>query len=151
VEPREKIALDWLQHVSRPIRELDPARLVTVGLVDWSLPTSSIKSGFFPKTIAPYVDFISVHLYAESGRIEQMLKTLDGFCVGKPVVIDETFHLKCSVEEQEQFLLQAARRAQGFSPFYTDFQPDFFSGRRNQAMQETIRIFRNLSPAFIRR
>jgi hypothetical protein len=80
-----------------------------------------------------------------------MLKILDGFCVGKPVVIDETFHLKCSVQEQEQFLQQAARRAQGFSPFYTDFMPESINNGRNEAMRETISIFGKLRPVFERR
>jgi len=148
---REQIALDWLQTLLRPVRERDPQRLVTIGLVDWSLPKSSIKSGFFPKIIAPYIDFISVHLYPESGRLERSLKTLDGFCVGKPVVIDETFHLKCSVEEQVAFLAQAAPRVQGFSPFYTDFLPESICGVRNRAMNETIDIFSRTRPLFVRR
>lgn len=148
---RDEIALDWLKQVSRPVRERDPQRLVTVGLVDWSLPKSSIKSGFFPKIIAPCIDFISVHLYPESGRLDLCLKTLDGFCVGKPVVIDETFHLKCSVEEHIAFLEQAARRSQGFSTFYTDFFADNVNIERNQIMRNAHDIFRRSAPQFLRR
>jgi hypothetical protein len=119
--------------------------------VDWSLPKSSIKSGFFPKLIAPCIDFISVHLYPESGRLDLSLKTLDGFCVGKPVVIDETFHLKCSVEEHIDFLALAARRSQGFVTFYTDFFPDHVNMDRNQNMHNTHKIFRRSAPEFLRR
>ena len=150
-EPREKTAIDWLQHLSAPIRLHDPKRLVTVGLVDWSLPWSNIKSGFFPKKIVPYVDFISAHLYPEAGKLEKMYKTLNGFCVGKPLVIDETFHLKCSVEEQEIFLLHAAKKARGFCSFYTDYRREPSGKERNRILNENQRIFEKSLPLFTRK
>jgi len=150
-EPREKTASDWLQHLSTPIRHYDPKRLVTVGLVDWSLPWSNIKSGFFPKKILPYVDFISAHLYPEFGKLEKMIKTLNGFCVGKPVVIDETFHLKCTVEEQEKFLEHASKKARGFCTFYTDYHAEPAGRERNRILNESRSIFIKSLPLFKRR
>lgn len=149
-ELREKIACDWLKHLSQAIRHHDPKRLVTVGLVDWSLPSSRIKSGFLPKQILPYVDFMSAHLYPETGKLEKMLKTLNGFCVGKPLVIDETFHLKCSVEEQEWFLQQAATKARGFCTFYTDFVPEELDYGHNRVGRETRSIFKKALAWFAR-
>ena len=32
------------------------------------------------------------------------METLEGFSIGKPVLIEETFPLSCSIEELEQFL-----------------------------------------------
>lgn len=150
-EAREKTASDWLQHLSAPIRRCDPGRLVTVGLVDWSLPWSSIKSGFFPKSILPHVDFISAHVYPESDKLEKTIKTLNGFCVGKPLVIDETFHLKCSVEEHEQFLEYAAKKAVGFCSFYTDYHAEPLGVDRNRILNEARTIFQKSAPLFKRR
>ncbi len=150
-ELREKTACDWLQHLTRPIRCHDAKRLITVGLVDWSLPSSSIKSGFFPKKILPYVDFISAHLYPESGKLEEMIKILNGFCVGRPLVIDETFHLKCSVEEQEWFLEKASSKARGFCTFYTDYLPEPFGKERNQSLKENRHIFKKSLALFTKR
>jgi len=68
--------------------------LITVGLVDWSLDRPGLTSGFVPEKIVDDLDFISVHLDPEKGKVEEALKTRAGFAVGKPVVIEETFPLK---------------------------------------------------------
>jgi hypothetical protein len=158
-QPNHEVALAWIEHLSKAIRRHDTRRMITVGLVDWSLKNSRIKSGFFPERIAHAVDFISAHLYPEYGKPEEMLKKLNGFCVGKPVLIDETFHLKCSIEEQEWFLREAAKKAQGFFGFYTDsqsppedpFERVSWHDTRHRVVQEWISIFRNSAPFFRRR
>ena len=38
------------------------------------------------------------------------METLSGFAVGKPVVIEEMFVLKCSLPEFEQFLDESRKR-----------------------------------------
>jgi hypothetical protein len=64
-----------------------------------------MSSGFVPKEIAPELDFIAVHLYPEKDKLKEAMETLSGYAVGKPVIIEETFVLKCSVQEFEQFLV----------------------------------------------
>lgn len=158
-QPNHEMALEWINHLSAAIRRHDAKRLITVGLVDWSLKNSRIKSGFFPERIAHVVDFISAHLYPEFGKPEEMLKKLNGFCVGKPVLIDETFHLKCSIEEQEWFLREAAKKAQGFFSFYTDSispphdhaERAIWHGTRHRVVRESIMIFQKSAPFFKRR
>lgn len=157
--PNYEVALEWLECLSQVIRRHDNKRLITVGLVDWSLKNSRIKSGFFPDRIVHAVDFISAHLYPEAGKPEEMLKKLNGFCVGKPVIIDETFHLKCSIAEQEWFLREAAKRAQGFLGFYTDSElpPEdplervSWHDTRHRVVQEWLLIFRNSVSHYRRR
>ena len=119
--------------------------------MDWSLPSSTMKSGFSPMKIVDSVDFISAHLYPETGKPEDMIKTLRGFCVGKPVVIDETFQLKCSASEHEWFLQEAATIAQGFLGFYTDALPPDKDDGRNDAIRDCVAIFRKCAPLFIQR
>jgi hypothetical protein len=36
--------------------------------------------------------FVSVHLYSKKGKVDDALKTGEGFAAGKPVVIEETFY-----------------------------------------------------------
>lgn len=148
VGSRSDIAQAWLSGLKQTIRTYDANHMITVGLVDWSLPSSPMKSGFFPRKIMSEVDFISAHLYPESGKPQEMINILRGFCVGKPVVIDETFQLKCSVEEQEWFLSEAAKYARGFMTFYTDFLPDRIDNGRNQKLREAIGIFQRVKPLF---
>lgn len=116
---RHEIARNWIRQLVAAIRAHDEAHLVTVGLVPWSLPRKGLTSGFVPAEIASELDFLSVHIYPEAGKVDEALETLAGFtAIGKPVVIEETFPLKCSVEEFQQFLRRAQDQAQGVIGFY---------------------------------
>lgn len=115
---RPKVARDWLRAMTAAIRKHDRRHLITVGLVDWSLPRPGLRSGFEPKTVVREVDFLCAHIYPESAKIEQSLETLKGFCVGKPVVIEETFPMHCSIPELRQFLTGSEAYAAGWMGFY---------------------------------
>jgi hypothetical protein len=99
---------------------VDKKHLVTVGLVDWSLDRKGLTSGFVPSKVTDDLDFVAVHIYPEKGKIDEALKTLKGFSVGKPVVVEETFPLKCSGKELEEFIDRATRDklAAGWVSFY---------------------------------
>lgn len=116
---RTDIARDWLKTMTAAIRKHDKKTLITVGLVDWSLDRPGhMTSGFDPKVVAPKVDFICVHLYPESEKLAEDLSTLKAFCVGKPVVIEETFPMHCSVPELAEFLKESEPHAAGWIGFY---------------------------------
>jgi hypothetical protein len=115
---RPDIARVWIKQLAAAVRKSDPKRLVTVGLVDWSLDKPGLTSGFVPDRVADDLDFICVHLYPEKGKVEEALKTLAGFDVGKPIVIEETFPLRCSFDEFEQFLDGSKKHACGWFGFY---------------------------------
>jgi len=44
---------DWIAKLAGAIRKRDPKRLITIGLVDWSLDRPGLTSGLVPKEIAP--------------------------------------------------------------------------------------------------
>jgi hypothetical protein len=79
-----------------------------------STPAWGFFSGFDPKALAPDLDFISVHIYPKSKEVDEAVKTLEGFAVGKPVVIEETFNLSCSPAEVEEFLRRSRTFACGW-------------------------------------
>ena len=122
--PRAQIAQQWIKHLVKAIRTKDERHLVTVGLVDWSLDRPGLTSGFVPKAIAADLDFLCVHLYPEAGKLDDNLKTLNGFSVGKPLVIEETFPLKCSMDEFSQFIEQSRKHSAGCIGFYWGQMPD---------------------------
>ena len=122
--PRPAIAAQWVKHLVAAIRKHDKRHLITVGLVDWSLDRPGLSSGFVPDKIADHLDFISVHLYPEKGKVDEAVKTLDGFAVVKPVVIEETFPLKCSVEEFRKFIDKSKKHAAGWIGFYWGKPPE---------------------------
>lgn len=129
---RVDVAKAWVQALVAAIRKHDREHLITVGLVPWSLNRPGLTSGFEPQAIAPDLDFISVHLYPESGKREADLETLRGFAVGKPVVIEETFGLKCSDAELREFLQASRESASGWIGFYWGVTPEEY------AVQQTI-------------
>ena len=122
--PAPDVAREWIRTLVPAIRRHDPTRLVTVGLVDWSLDRPGLRSGFLPARVAPELDFLAVHIYPKSGKVAEALETLRGFAVGKPVVIEETFPLACSPEELERFIRQSRGTTAGWIGFYWGRTPD---------------------------
>ena len=115
---RTAVAQEWVRRLTRAIRAVDAGHLLTVGLVSWSLDRPGLTSGFVPQAIVADLDFLSVHLYPEQGKLAEELATLRGFAVGKPVVIEETFPLKCSREEFARFIADSRAVASGWMGFY---------------------------------
>lgn len=122
--PRPDIARQWCHRLVAAIRKHDPRRLVTVGLVPWSLDRPGLTSGFVPSVIAQELDFLAVHLYPEKGKTKEAMGTLAGFAVGKPVVIEEMFPLRCTADELGSFIDQSTRVASGWIGFYWGKTPE---------------------------
>ncbi|MBL8792500.1 MAG: cellulase family glycosylhydrolase [Planctomycetia bacterium] len=116
--PRPEIARQWIRHLAAAIRKKDRRHPITVGLLPNSLDRKGITSGFVPDKIVDELDFVSVHLYPEKGKMDAALDTLAGFAVGKPVVIEELFPLRCTPAELEQFIDGSKRHATGWIGFY---------------------------------
>jgi hypothetical protein len=122
--PRHEIAREWIKKLTTAIRKHDRRHLITVGLVPWSLDRPGLSSGFIPERIAGELDFIAVHLYPEKDKLAESLETLRGFSVGKPVVIEEVFPLRCSAGELESFIDDSRRHAHGWIGFYWGKTPE---------------------------
>lgn len=117
--PRADIARAWVKTLVSAIRRHDPHHLITVGLVDWSLDRpKTLTSGTPPQALVGDLDFLCVHLYPETGKLDQAMDKLRDFAVGKPVVIEETFPLKCGTEEFGRFIEQSRAVASGWIGFY---------------------------------
>ncbi len=137
--PRPDIARQWIKQLVAAIRKHDKRHLVTVGLVDWSLDRPGLTSGFVPVKIADDLDFMCVHLYPEKGKVDEALKTLEGFAaVGKPVVIEETFQLKCSMKEFEEFIEGSKKHAAGWIGFYWGKPPEEL--RRGKTIGDAVML-----------
>jgi hypothetical protein len=136
--PRPDIARQWVRHLTTAIREKDKRHLITVGLVDWSLDRPGLTSGFIPTKIADDLDFVAVHLYPKKGKIDEALKTLAGFSVGKPVLVEETFPLACSPKELEEFIEGSKKHAAGWIGFYWGKTPDEL--RRSNTISDALTL-----------
>jgi hypothetical protein len=126
--PRHEIARQWIAQLAKAIRKHDRRHLITLGLVPWSLDRPGLSSGFIPDKIAGELDFVAMHIYPETGKLDEALDTLRGFAVGKPVVIEEMFPLRCSADELEQFIDKSQGIASGWIGFYWGKTPDEYRG-----------------------
>jgi sugar phosphate isomerase/epimerase len=135
---RPDIARQWVHHLAAAIREKDKRHLITVGLVDWSLDRKGLTSGFVPEKVADDLDFVSVHLYPKKGKVDEALKTLAGFAVGKPVLIEETFPLACSPDEFEQFIEGSRKHAAGWIGLYWGKPPEEL--RRSKTISDALTL-----------
>ena len=79
------------------------------------------------------------------------MKTLAGFAVGKPVLIEETFALKCSMSEFQQFLNESHELASGWIGFYWGRTlEDCKKGKTipDAIMASWLNVFREQGPTF---
>jgi hypothetical protein len=113
---RPDIAVAWIRQMKQAIRKHDRQRLITVGL--FPLLGGVDATGFSPRRIAAEVDFISVHLYPEAGRVEESLELLQGYDVGLPILIEEIFPIAIGTEEYRRFLDASRAIAEGWLSFY---------------------------------
>ncbi len=117
---REEMSAQWIAQLSAAIRAKDKSHLITVGLLPW-IPKWGFLSGFIPEKSTADLDFISVHIYPEKGKVDEAITMLKLFAVGKPVVIEETFPLACGADELEDFLLKSKGIATGWIGHYDGF------------------------------
>lgn len=115
---RHEVAKQWIDLLVAAVRKHDKRHLITVGLVPWSLDRPGLTSGFPPDKVAANLDFIAMHIYPEAGKLDEAIDTLKGFNIGKPVVIEETFSLKCGPQEWGKFLDASREHAAGWIGFY---------------------------------
>ena len=153
---RPEIAREWIKTLSQAIRQKDQRHLITVGLLPSTKKWGHL-SGFVPEKVAPELDFVSVHIYPERGKLDEARTVVQQFLVGKPLVIEETFNLTCSPEELRQFLLDSRGKAGGWmghfgGETFTDFDALKKSGKLTipQAMErQWIELFQELWPEML--
>jgi len=114
---RKAIAKAWVEMLVDSIREVDKRHLVTVGVIPWANVFPKAKPLFHDPEVGKKLDFVSVHFYPTSD-VEKSLAALKVYDIGKPIVIEEFFPLKCSGEEMEKFIEGARGIADGWVSFY---------------------------------
>ncbi|HET6251863.1 MAG TPA: cellulase family glycosylhydrolase [Tepidisphaeraceae bacterium] len=110
--PPNEVAAEWAHTLTTAIRKQDKSHLITIGM----LPIFAVA----PKAVEKDLDFISVHIYPSAGKVDDAIANLRQFAIGKPLVVEETFPLSCSVEEERDFLLKSRGIATGWVGHYLD-------------------------------
>lgn len=115
---REAIAEAWVRKMVKAIRKHDTEHWVTVGVIPWAQVFSGAKPVFYSPEVARHLDFVSVHFYPKSGEVEKAVEALAVYDIGKPLVVEETFPLSCSLDELDQFMKQTDDRVEGWISHY---------------------------------
>lgn len=115
---RKEVAESWVRQLVSAIRQEDPKTLITVGVIPWTLVWPQSQPLFYSPEVSSHLDFVSVHFYPRRGEIPQALEALKAYEIGKPLVIEETFPLKCSQDELTRFLRLSREKADGWFSFY---------------------------------
>lgn len=154
---REDVARQWVSIMVAAIHREDRRHLVTVGMLPWDSKWHFL-SGFVPQELAPQLDFICVHIYPQTGKMNEAMEGLRKFSVGKPVVIEETFPLSCSPAEEKDFLLRSRGIACGWIGHYDGDSLEELRAKKkagtltiNQAMYLAwLELFEKLRPEMLR-
>ena len=115
---RQQVAKAWVDKLAAAIRRHDQRHMITVGVIPWALTFPGAKPLFYAPEVGAKLDFVSVHFYPKTGEVDKALKALAVYDVGKPLVIEEMFPLKCGLPELDRFVTQSAKTVDGWIGFY---------------------------------
>lgn len=115
---REEIAKAWIERLTKSIRNVDQRTMITVGAIPWAHTWPNAKPLFHDPVVGKPLDFVAVHFYPKKGDIEGSLKALKVYDIGKLLVIEEMFPLKCSLEEMNEFIEGSQEFTDGWVSFY---------------------------------
>jgi len=113
-----EIAAVWVAQMTAAIRKSDPDGLITVGVIPWAQVWPNAKPVFYSPDAARHLDFVAVHFYPQKGKVKEALAALKVYDLGKPIVVEETFPLSCSLDELKQFIDGADGVADGWISHY---------------------------------
>lgn len=113
-----QIAEAWVGQMVAAIRKHDARHLVTVGAIPWALTFPGAKPLLYGPGPGAKLDFVSLHFYPKRNEVDQALKALAVYDLGKPIVIEEMFPLHCSPAELDRFIEGSKPLAVGWLGFY---------------------------------
>ena len=114
----QEVAEQWVKALTTAIRQEDARHLITVGVIPWAHVWPNAKPLFYSPGPARHLDFVSVHFYPQAGQVEQALAALRIYQIGKPLLVEEMFPLKCSIPELLAFVDGSRDVADGWISFY---------------------------------
>jgi len=146
---QQQVAKAWVDRLATAVRKRDSRHLITVGVIPWALVFPKAKPLFYSQEVAENLDFASVHFYPEHDKIDQALTALAVYDVGKPLVVEEMFPLKCSAEELGSFIDGSRKIADGWIGFYWGKTPEEY--RQSHTLPDAmtlnwLELFRQKAP-----
>ncbi len=114
----KEVARAWVAQLTTAIRSVDHRTMITVGVIPWAQVFKGAQPLFYAPEVCGPLDFVSVHFYPKSGKLDDDLAALKVYKVGKPLVVEEFFPLSAGFEETEAFIDRARSEVDGWISFY---------------------------------
>jgi len=133
-----EIAKAWVDKLTTAIRAEDAQHLITVGVIPWAMVWPNAKPIFYSPEVSPALDFASIHLYPKKGEVDKALTAMAVYDIGKPLLIEETFPLECSLDEMDDFLKRSKDRAEGYISFYWGRTVEEYAAEKEKKIIATI-------------
>lgn len=113
-----EIAAAWVEKLVAAIRAHDKHHMITIGVIPWAHTWPNAKPLFYCPEVGKSLDFASVHFYPNKGEVDKALAALAVYDIGKPLVVEEMFPLRCGVDELNAFIDGSRQIADGYIGFY---------------------------------
>ncbi|MEZ6075497.1 MAG: CocE/NonD family hydrolase [Pirellulaceae bacterium] len=113
-----EIAEAWVAMLTSAIREQDAQTPITVGVIPWALVWPTAKPFFYSPEIAKNFDFVSIHAYPDHDKLDENIAALAVYDIGKPLVVEETFPLSCTLDDMDRFIEGGKDRVDGWISHY---------------------------------
>ncbi len=114
----DEIAAAWVAKLTSAIRKQDPETLITVGVIPWAQIWPTARPVFYSPEAAKHLDFVSPHVYPGKDQVDRALHALAVYDIGKPLVVEETFPLACSLDDMNRFVDGGRDRVDGWVSHY---------------------------------
>lgn len=134
----QQITKAWLSLLIDAIRKHDKEHLITVGEIPWAMVFPGARSLFHSKGVGDRLDFVSVHFYPEKGDVQKALKALTVYQVGKPLLVEEMFPLRCTLEELDAFVEGSRPIADGWIGFFWGQTPAEYALQKENPLQAAM-------------
>lgn len=115
---RKEIAKAWIAQLTSAIRTVDKQHMITVGVIPWAHTWPNAKPLFHDPEVSKPLDFVAVHFYPEKGKVDKAIAALKVYEIGKPLIVEEMFPLKSSIEEVDEFVDRSKEFTDGWISFY---------------------------------
>jgi len=109
-----QIAEAWVAKLTAAIREQDPETPITVGVIPWAFVWPTAKPLFYSPEVAQHLDFVSIHAYPDRNKVAEAIAALAVYDIGKPLVVEETFPLNCTIDDIDRFIDGGRERVDGW-------------------------------------
>ncbi|MEZ6143263.1 MAG: cellulase family glycosylhydrolase [Zavarzinella sp.] len=137
---REEVAEAWVGKLCQSIRKIDPHHMITVGVIPWATVFPQAKPIFYAPPVAKHLDFVSIHFYPDQKKsLEESIAALKVYAINKPLVIEEIFPLKSSLEHTDAFIVASEKYCAGWVSFYWGKTPQEYSKEKNLKSQIMVK------------